>query len=52
MYDIVIHNIFNVYQYQCLGLDIQKVHSKHHRVFHVNVKPLIRKKGFSPTQIC
>ena len=52
MDDIVIHNLLNVYQYQCLGLHNQEVHKKHHRVFHVNVKLLIRKNGFSPNQIC
>ena len=45
MHAIVTHNLFNVYQYQCLGLHNQEVHKKHHRVFHVNVKLLIRKKG-------
>ena len=44
MHAIVTHNLFNVYQYQCLGLHNQEVHKKHHRVFHVNVKLLIRKK--------
>ena len=44
MHAIVTHNLFNVYQYQCLGLHNQEVHKKHHRVFHVNVKLLIRIK--------